>query len=187
MRPGDVLLYETLVGNPFEVEIVTIASIVDKLRARARETPPGTWVEGYFFDDTKVKDRRELNVHDLDQVSNEHPVIVHHRGGHTSFYNSKALAMAAYEEHAQSARRHLRPRREWRAQWPSDRPGTQGRSTGSARAPHVHTAEHEQRDRDGLAYISKQFVRYGLTSVHHEGGDLWRCSRSARAAICSIA
>ena len=29
-----------------------------------------------------------------------------------------------------------------------------------------------QRDRDGLAYISKQFVRYGLTSVHHEGGDL---------------
>jgi len=29
-----------------------------------------------------------------------------------------------------------------------------------------------QRDRDGLAYISKQFVRYGVTSVHHEGGDL---------------
>src|SRR5262249_43033377 len=29
-----------------------------------------------------------------------------------------------------------------------------------------------QRDRDGLAYISKQFVRYGLTSVHHEGGNL---------------
>ena len=36
------------------------------------------------------------------------------------------------------------------------------------------TAEQkEQRDRDGLAYISKQFVRYGLTSVHHEGGDLF--------------
>ena len=35
------------------------------------------------------------------------------------------------------------------------------------------TAEQKaQRDRDGLAYISKQFVRYGLTSVHHEGGDL---------------
>ncbi len=29
-----------------------------------------------------------------------------------------------------------------------------------------------RRDRDGLAYISKQFVRYGLTSVHHEGGNL---------------
>ncbi len=30
-----------------------------------------------------------------------------------------------------------------------------------------------QRDRDGLAYISKQFVRYGVTSVHHQGGDLF--------------
>ena len=66
---GDVLLYEVLVGNPFEVEFVTIDSIIDKLRAKARQTPPGTWVEGFFFDDTKVKDKRELNVHDLDEVS----------------------------------------------------------------------------------------------------------------------
>jgi hypothetical protein len=44
-----------------------IASIVDKLRVKAAKTPPGTWVEGYFFDDTKVKDNRQLNVHDLDQ------------------------------------------------------------------------------------------------------------------------
>src|SRR3984893_6565188 len=92
--PGDVLLYEVLVGNPFEVEFVTIASIVDKLRAKARETPAGTWVEGYFFDDTKVKDKRALDIHDLDQVSGEHPVAVRHRGGHTSYYNSKAFALA---------------------------------------------------------------------------------------------
>ncbi|HUK19710.1 MAG TPA: amidohydrolase family protein, partial [Bryobacteraceae bacterium] len=92
--PGNTLLYEVLVGNPYVVEFVTIASIVDKLRAKARATPPGTWVEGYFFDDTKVKDNRQLNVHDLDQVSRDHPVAVHHRGGHTAFYNSKAFEMA---------------------------------------------------------------------------------------------
>src|SRR5499427_7283996 len=91
---GEVLLYEVLVGNPFDVEFVTIASIIDKLRAKARQTPPGTWVEGYFFDDTKVKDKRGLNVHDLDEVSVQHPVVVRHRGGHTSYYNSKALEMA---------------------------------------------------------------------------------------------
>src|SRR5262249_34659076 len=33
-------------------------------------------------------------------------------------------------------------------------------------------SETLQRDRDALAFISKQFVRYGLTSVHHEGGNL---------------
>src|SRR5204862_4559780 len=91
---GSTLLYEVLVGNPFEVEFVTIASIVDKLRAKARQTPAGTWVEGYFHDDTKLKDQRPLNVHDLDQVSTEHPVVVRHRGGHTSFYNAKAFELA---------------------------------------------------------------------------------------------
>src|SRR3954452_14780084 len=92
--PGTTLLYDVIVGNPYEVEFVTIKSIVEKLRAKARETPPGTWVAGYFFDDTKVQDKRELNVHDLDEVSKDHPVVVQHRGGHTSFYNTKALEMA---------------------------------------------------------------------------------------------
>src|SRR3954463_10372501 len=90
---GTTLLYEVLVGNPFEVEFVTIGDIIDKLRARAVQETPGTWVEGYFFDDTKLKDKRPLNVHDLDRVSTEHPVAVHHRGGHTSFYNARALEL----------------------------------------------------------------------------------------------
>src|SRR5215831_1713747 len=95
---GNVLLYEVLVGNPYEVEFVTIASIIDKLRAKAAKTPSDFWVDGYFFDDTKVKDNRQLNVDDLDQVSKDHPVCVHHRGGHTSYYNSKALQLAGVDK-----------------------------------------------------------------------------------------
>ena len=91
---GEVLLNEVLVGNPFEVEFVSIRSIIGKLRERALQTPAGTWVEGYFFDDTKLSDKRPLTIRDLDEVSTEHPVIVRHRGGHTYFYNSKAFAMA---------------------------------------------------------------------------------------------
>ena len=91
---GETLLYEVLVGNPFEVEFVNIRSIVGKLQARAQQVPPGTWVEGYFFDDTKLKDSRGLHLRDLDEVSKDHPVVVRHRGGHTSFYNSKAFEMA---------------------------------------------------------------------------------------------
>jgi predicted amidohydrolase YtcJ len=170
--PGATLLYEVLVGNPYEVEFVTIKSIVEKLRARARETPPGTWVEGYFFDDTKVEDKRELNVHDLDEVSKDHPVVVQHRGGHTSYYNSRALEMAGVNK-----------------QTPNPAGGTfdrdelgdlNGRVTDRARGAFNRVGqrqtftpeERERRSRDGLAFISRQFVRYGLTSVHHEGGDL---------------
>src|SRR5580658_5676089 len=37
----------------------------------------------------------------------------------------------------------------------------------------TYTEEQKlQRGREGLAYISKRFVRYGVTSLHHEGGDL---------------
>jgi predicted amidohydrolase YtcJ len=170
--PGNTLLYEVLVGNPFEVEFVTIRSIVEKLRNKARETPPGTWVEGYFFDDTKVQDKRELNVHDLDEVSKEHPVAVLHRGGHTSFYNTKALEMAGITKDTQNPPGGTFDR--------DENGDLNGRITDRARAAlgrvgkrATFTPEQRaQRDRDGLAYISKQFVRYGLTSVHHEGGNL---------------
>jgi predicted amidohydrolase YtcJ len=170
--PGNVLLYEVLVGNPFDVEFVTIRSIVDKLRAKARETPPGTWVEGYFFDDTKVKDQRELNVHDLDEVSKEHPVAVQHRGGHTSYYNSKALEMAGITKSTPNPPGGT---------YDKDENGDlNGRVTDRARGAITRVGkratftpdERQRRDRDGLAYISKQFVRYGLTTVHHEGGNL---------------
>jgi predicted amidohydrolase YtcJ len=170
--PGEVLLYEVLVGNPYEVEFVTIASIVDKLKAKAKTLPPDTWVEGFFFDDIKVKDGRLLNVHDLDQVSTDHPVAVHHRGGHTSFYNSRAFALAAITKAT-----------------PNPPGGTydkgpdgelNGRVTDLATRPFAtvgrrvaYTPEEQaRRAREGAAFMSQQFVRYGLTSVCHEGGDL---------------
>jgi predicted amidohydrolase YtcJ len=177
---GATLLYEVLVGNPFEVEFVTIDSIIQKPRARAAQTPPGTWVEGYFFDDTKVKDGRQLNVRDLDQVSKDHPVAVHHRGGHTSFYNSKAFEMADVN-----------------LQTPNPEGGTfdrdatgalNGRVTDNAKnifaqvgKRQTQTAENTgldaspidlDREVAGLTHISRMFAQYGLTSVHHEGGSL---------------
>lgn len=169
---GDTLLYEVLVGNPFEVEFVTITSIIDKLRAKSRTLPPGTWVEGYFFDDTKVKDQRELNVHDLDEVSLDHPVVVRHRGGHTSYYNSKALQMAGLDKSAKNTAGGTYDR--------DEKGELNGRVTDTARGafnnvgtrPTYTQAQMEERGRNGIAHISKQFVRYGLTSVHHEGGDL---------------
>jgi hypothetical protein len=167
-----MLLYEVHVGNPFEVEFVAIDSVVEKLRARSQKTPPGTWVEGYFFDDTKVKDARILNVRDLDKVSTDHPVVVHHRGGHTSFYNSKALQLAGVTKNTGNPPGGTFDR--------DERGELNGRVTDRARAVFDRVGHREmftpaqsaQRNRDGLAHISKEFVRYGLTSVHHQDGDL---------------
>jgi len=169
---GTTLLYDVLVGNPFEVEFVSIDSIITKLRARARATPPGMWVDGYFHDDTKVTDKRSLTIRDLDQVSTEHPVCVHHRGGHTAFYNSKAFELARVTKDT-----------------PAPAGGTFDRDTSgeldgrvtdramrmlaaAGTRPQLSAVETERRERDGLAHISREFGRYGLTCVHHQGGDL---------------
>lgn len=169
---GTTLLYEVLVGNPFEVEFVTIDSIVEKLRERAQQTPPGTWVSGYFHDDTKLKDKRQLTAADLDRVSTEHPVVVRHRGGHTAFYNHKAFALANVTKDTtapdggtldKDANGELSGRVTDRAMGLVNR--------GGAR-PQYSVGERAERERAGLAHISQQFARYGLTTVHHEGGDL---------------
>lgn len=169
---GEVLLYELLVGNPFQVERVSIQSILEKLKAHAQKTPPGMWVEGYFYDDMKLTDKRQLTRADLDKVSTEHPVAVNHRGGHTSFFNSKAFELAHVTKDT-----------------PNPMGGTfdkgadgelSGRVTDNALdvlrkagvSPKYSPAEAERRRNNGLAHISKEFSRFGLTTVHHEEGSL---------------
>ncbi|MEI6485790.1 MAG: amidohydrolase [Sphingomonadales bacterium] len=169
---GDVLLYEVLVGNPYEVEFVTIQSIIDKLKARAATTPPGTWVEGYFHDDTKLKDGRQLTADDLDKVSTQHPVMVHHRGGHTVFVNHAALALAGITTATPNPPGGTFDR------LPDGR--LSGRITDNAIAivadkgqrAAYDAAEKARRMRAGIAHISGAFSSYGLTTVHHQGGDL---------------
>lgn len=170
--PGNELLYEVLVGNPYDVEFVSVGSIVDKLRERAATTPSDTWVEGYFYDDTKSKEKRALTLQDLDLVSKDLPVVVIHRGGHTAFYNSKAFAMAGVD--------HSTPNPPG-GTYDRDSDGNlTGRVTDVARERMDSVGKRRQysaqealrRDRDGLSHISKQFVRFGLTSVCHESGNL---------------
>lgn len=169
---GTAVLYSVHVGNPYVAENVSIASIIDKLRAKAQKVPPGTWVIGTFFDDTKVTDKRELNIHDLDKASTDRPIVVIHRGGHTAFYNSIAFKLAGVTKNT-----------------PNPFGGTfdkfadgelNGRVTDRAKRVFANVGKHEmftpaqqnQRERQGLAYMSKMFVQYGVTSVCHEGGDL---------------
>ena len=168
---GETLLYEVLVGNPYDVEFVTIQSIIDKLKARAAQTPPGQWVEGFFYDDTKVKDGRLITRADLDRVSTDHPVAVYHRGGHTSFYNSKAFELAGVTKDTPQP---------FGGTFDRDPSGDlNGRVTDKAQEvlweagtwQKFSDSEKFARAKAGLAHLSKQFARFGLTTVHHEGGD----------------
>ena len=86
------LLAEEAVG--VNVNLRRIADVKTALARKAAQTPPGHWVRGVMYDDTKFDDERPLTRHDIDDVVKEHPVFVHHRGGHTGVVNSKALEIA---------------------------------------------------------------------------------------------
>jgi predicted amidohydrolase YtcJ len=66
--------------------------ILAALRRRAQASAPGQWVQGFLYDDGKTA--RPLTRADLDAAVPDHPVIVAHRGGHTAYVNSLALAEA---------------------------------------------------------------------------------------------
>ncbi len=113
-----------------------------------------------------------MTCHDLDKVSRDLPVAVHHRGGHTTYYNSKALALAGITRDTPNTESGTYDR---------DAHGElNGRVTDRARGvfdsvgkrTEYSADESMRRDREGLAFISKQFARFGLTGVCHQGGNL---------------
>lgn len=173
------------VNELYEVDanLRSVAAIQEALRAKLRDTPPDFWINGYMFDDTKLTDGPLTRAH-LDAVSTEHLVGVHHRGGHTSWFNSKAFELANVT-----------------AQTP-DPPG--GRFFRDAvGAPNGRVAERavgvltrvgqrqrftpeQQRERArlGMQHMSKLFAKAGLTSAHDAGtsAQTIRAYEDARAA-----
>jgi hypothetical protein len=76
------------------VNLPRISDVKVALARKAEETPPGHWVRGVMYDDTKFDDERPLNRRDIDEAVPDHPVYVAHRGGHTAVVNSKAFEIA---------------------------------------------------------------------------------------------
>ena len=76
------------------VNLPRIADVKKALHKQASNTPPGEWVRGAMYDDTKFEEKRALNLKDLDEAVPDHPVFVQHRGGHTAVINSKAFEVA---------------------------------------------------------------------------------------------
>jgi hypothetical protein len=146
-------------------DLRSIEAIQAAIQKRAAETPPGEWVIGFKYDDTKLRERRALTRRDIDAVAPNHPVVVQHRGGHTSVYSSKAFEKAGIT-----------------AATP-DPPGGKfyregGELTGLA-AEHANDVFYKIIPRGstraqrqaGIALISKLMTASGLTSVHETGCD----------------
>lgn len=145
----------------------TLAELQANLRRRAQETPPGYWVTGAMFDDTKLD--RTLTRKELDEVSTEHPIAVNHRGGHTSWYNSKALELAGITRNTADP-----PDGRFFRDASGELTGrvaelARGVVTRAGKRQQYTPEEQRERARRGMAYISELLTASGLTTVHDAG------------------
>lgn len=70
-------------------EARTVDEILLKVEDKAKETPPGDWILGYFI--TYLSDRGMPTRYDLDRVSTAHPIRLTYLNGHLCSLNTKAL------------------------------------------------------------------------------------------------
>jgi hypothetical protein len=159
------------VGELFSVNanVSRVRELQANLKARADKTPPGQWVEAIMFDDTKLD--VPLTRKELDEVSRDHPISVGHRGGHTSWYNTKAFELAGVTkttpdpDHGRFFRDEsgeLTGRVAELARNVFFKVGTRERFTPE---------QQRERGRQGMAHISKLLTAAGLTSVHDAGAN----------------
>ena len=163
-----------------DCDLRSIAKIQAAVRERAAKTPPGQWVVGFKYDDTKTSDGRKLTRKDLDDAAPRHPVFVQHRGGHTAYVNSLAYERAGVKEDTPDpAGGHF------------DRDPTTHKLNGGLREratepfwKHIPFTFTRDEYRQAVRLISRMMVRTGVTSVHDAEGtpDDLRAYQDARDA-----
>lgn len=162
-----------------DCDLRSIAEILHALRQRAVKTPPGQWVLGFKYDDTKTSEGRPLTRQELDAAIPDHPLLVEHRGGHTAWVNSAAIKLAGITDQTPdpSGGRY-------------DHDPVTGALTGHVRETGKGTFEKiipssftRDDHREGVQLIAKMMTRTGVTSVTDAMGtpeDL-RAYQDARA------
>jgi predicted amidohydrolase YtcJ len=147
-------------------DLRSIAAIQAALRERATKTPAGQWVLGFMYDDTKTLEGRPLTKADLDAAVPDHPVLVHHRGGHTSYINSRGFEIADVNEKTPDPEGGRFER------------GPDGKLTGRVaehandvfdrKIPSLATRAERQ---EAVKLISAMLARSGVTSVNDPQGS----------------
>jgi predicted amidohydrolase YtcJ len=146
-----------------------LRELLGNVRQKADKTPAGMWINAVMFDDTKLD--VPLTRQHLDEVSRDHPIVVGHRGGHTSWYNSKAFELAGITKNTPDPD-HGRFFRDGNGEL-TGRVAEQARNVFSKVGKRETFTPDEQRDRgrNGMRHISELLTAAGLTSVHDAGAD----------------
>jgi len=74
--------------------IRSIKEMISVMKNKSKEIPEGCWIKGVNFDDTLFKEKRMPTRHDLDNVSNKHPIVIRRVCLHAIVVNTEGLTLA---------------------------------------------------------------------------------------------
>lgn len=140
----------------------SIEALKNAVHERAQRQPPGTWIRGRGYDQTRLAEQRHPNRLDWDEVAPDHPVLFTRTCGHIASVNSGALAAAKIDDHTPDP-----PGGRY------DRDG--GRNVGvayeTAQTPLQFAALPTADEyREALQRADRAYLAAGGTSVHDAGG-----------------
>ena len=89
----------TLAGaaNVLPPAVTSIDQLVTVLAGQKSAETPGAWILGFGYDESSYPEGRKPTRHDLDRVSDTHPVLVRRCDGHSAVCNTKALELAGID------------------------------------------------------------------------------------------
>ncbi len=142
--------------------VKSIEDIKKKIKEIADKTPPGKWIRGWGYDDSKLTEKRHPNKRDLDEVAPNYPVNILRACGHISTSNSKGLEIAGIDDDT-----------------PSPEGGEivkeEGKVTGVLKdIAHLdimmkYAGYSEEELLKALSIANGQYIKAGITSIHDAG------------------
>jgi predicted amidohydrolase YtcJ len=145
---------------------LTKAEILAKIAEAVRFAPPGGWILGEGWDEGFWRPPVFPTAKDLDSVSGDHHVVLTRIDGHSTWVNSKVLALAKISRDTPDPDGGLIRRDA--AHEPTGMLVDHAQELIRSVIPKPTRADRERHIRAAL----QQFTRWGLTSVHDAGVDL---------------
>lgn len=151
--------------NMLNIDCKNISSIEEmkkKLKERASSTKQGEWVRGWGYNDKALQEKRHPTRKDLDEVSQELPIIVTRTCNHISVVNSKAMELYGLSDYEEDPVGGAFGRQENKLN---------GQLFESVHMDMYEFSQHsEQNILQGYLLASEHYSQYGVTSVHDAGG-----------------
>ena len=144
----------------------SIDDLIQAIRLKAQEIPQGSWIRGFGYDESALKEGRHPTRWDLDRACPEHPVRLDHRSGHAVVLNSLGLARAGI--HADTADP---------PEGVIDRDPLSGEITGLLLEMNgflrlrLGNTRNDKELREAVCRLNQMLLGHGITSVHDAGPD----------------